>query len=89
MTTIELLLGEFIDAWNAGRRPDVDEYLERAAGTDQIVIHLGRADLVAHDDALFQFGVEAACLGTISRGRRLHVHSRSLRHYAYLGAFYA
>ena len=30
MTTIEQILGEFIDAWNAGRRPDVDAYLERA-----------------------------------------------------------
>lgn len=30
MTAIEAILGEFIDAWNAGRRPEVDEYLERA-----------------------------------------------------------
>jgi hypothetical protein len=30
MTTTDRLLSEFIDAWMAGRRPDVDEYLERA-----------------------------------------------------------
>ena len=30
MTSIQQILGEFIDAWNAGRRPDVDEYLARA-----------------------------------------------------------
>jgi transcriptional regulator with XRE-family HTH domain len=30
MTAIEQILGEFVDAWNAGRRPDVGAYLERA-----------------------------------------------------------
>ena len=35
MTTIEQLVGEFIDAWNAGRRPDVDAFLERAAPEDR------------------------------------------------------
>lgn len=30
MSTIEQLLGQFIEAWNAGERPDVREYLERA-----------------------------------------------------------
>lgn len=30
MSTIEQILGEFIDAWNAGQRPDVDSCLERA-----------------------------------------------------------
>jgi hypothetical protein len=29
-TSSERLLSEFIDAWNAGQRPDVDEYLARA-----------------------------------------------------------
>jgi hypothetical protein len=29
------ILSEFIDAWNAGRRPDVDEYLERAPEADR------------------------------------------------------
>jgi len=31
MTTIEQLVGQFIDDWNAGRRPDVLAFLERAA----------------------------------------------------------
>jgi len=35
MTTIEQLVGEFIDAWNAGRRPDVDAYLLRAEPSER------------------------------------------------------
>lgn len=35
MTSIEQLLGEFAEAWNAGKRPDVDAYLERAAPADR------------------------------------------------------
>jgi len=35
MTTIEQLVGEFIDDWNAGRRPDVLAFLERAAPADR------------------------------------------------------
>src|SRR4051794_17727959 len=35
MTTIEQLVGEFIDAWNAGRRPDVDAYLQRAEPSER------------------------------------------------------
>jgi transcriptional regulator with XRE-family HTH domain len=34
MTDVDQLLSEFIDAWNAGRRPRVDDYLARAP-TDQ------------------------------------------------------
>ena len=30
MTAVEQILGEFVDAWKAGRRPDVAEYLARA-----------------------------------------------------------
>lgn len=30
MNAIEQLLGEFVDAWNAGRRPDVEAFLDRA-----------------------------------------------------------
>lgn len=29
------ILSEFIDSWNAGRRPDIDEHLERAAEEDR------------------------------------------------------
>jgi transcriptional regulator with XRE-family HTH domain len=35
MTTIEQILGEFIDAWNAGLRPDVDAYLQRVPGAER------------------------------------------------------
>ena len=38
MTAIEQLVGEFIDDWNAGRRPDVATYLERAAPEDRDVL---------------------------------------------------
>jgi transcriptional regulator with XRE-family HTH domain len=33
----EQVLSEFIDAWNAGRRPDVDEYIARVPGEEQVV----------------------------------------------------
>ena len=35
MTSIEQLVGQFIDDWNAGRRPDVLAFLERAAPQDR------------------------------------------------------
>ncbi|MBA3329118.1 MAG: helix-turn-helix transcriptional regulator, partial [Solirubrobacterales bacterium] len=35
MTHPDQILSEFIDAWNAGRRPDVDEYLNRAPDEQQ------------------------------------------------------
>ncbi len=35
MTAIEQILGEFVDAWNAGRRPDVGAYLERAPESER------------------------------------------------------
>ena len=35
MTTIEQLVGQFIDDWNAGCRPDVLVFLERAAPQDR------------------------------------------------------
>lgn len=35
MTAIEQLVGQFIDDWNAGRRPDVATFLERAAPQDR------------------------------------------------------
>jgi transcriptional regulator with XRE-family HTH domain len=34
-TSIDTLLGQFIEAWNAGERPDVRDYLERAADADR------------------------------------------------------
>ena len=35
MTTIDQLIGEFIDDWKAGRRPDVGAFLERADPSDR------------------------------------------------------
>lgn len=35
MTTVEQLIGRFIDDWNAGRRPDVLAFLESAAPQDR------------------------------------------------------
>lgn len=35
MTQLEHLLGEFVDAWNAGQLPDVDDYLARASDDER------------------------------------------------------
>jgi hypothetical protein len=35
MVSIDRALSEFIDDWNAGRRPQVDEYLDRVPGADR------------------------------------------------------
>jgi len=32
---VDMLLSEFIDAWNAGRRPRIDDYLRRAAPVER------------------------------------------------------
>ncbi len=35
MTTVDSILGEFMDDWNAGRRPDVAAYLERVPESER------------------------------------------------------
>ncbi|MFA9269955.1 MAG: hypothetical protein ACEQSX_04240 [Baekduiaceae bacterium] len=35
MTSLDRLIGEFVDAWNAGRRPDAADYLQRADPADR------------------------------------------------------
>ena len=35
MTSTEKVLGEFIDAWKAGERPEVDDYLQRVPESDR------------------------------------------------------
>jgi hypothetical protein len=51
------ILSDFIDAWNAGRRPDVDDYVARAAEADRaplasdIVAFLAFAPTPEYDDA--------------------------------------
>jgi hypothetical protein len=47
-TDRDRILSEFIDAWNAGRRPDVDDYLARVEGS-------GRDELAAELSAFLQF----------------------------------
>jgi transcriptional regulator with XRE-family HTH domain len=37
-STREQVLSEFIDAWNAGRRPDVDEYMARVPAEEQVAL---------------------------------------------------
>ena len=39
-TVREQVLSEFIDAWNAGRRPEVDDYIARVPAED--LIQVGR-----------------------------------------------
>src|SRR5512145_2161822 len=47
MTSLDEILSDFIDAWNAGERPDLDEYLERAlAGEREELAGLIRAFMV-------------------------------------------
>jgi transcriptional regulator with XRE-family HTH domain len=51
------VLSEFIDAWNAGRRPDVDDYVARVAPqergelADQLIAFLSFAPTPAYSDA--------------------------------------
>src|SRR3954469_17604959 len=37
-STREQVLSEFIDAWNAGQRPDVDEYIARVPAEEQVAL---------------------------------------------------
>jgi hypothetical protein len=54
------ILSEFIDAWNAGRRPDLDEHLARAAEAEReqlaadIVAFLAFAPTPDYDDAALE-----------------------------------
>lgn len=45
--TIDQILSEFIDAWNAGQRPDVDDFLERAKPGDRDELADALADWLA------------------------------------------
>lgn len=57
MTHPDQILSEFIDAWNAGRRPDVDEFLGRvpdeqqAELAEEITTFLAFAPTPAYDEA--------------------------------------
>lgn len=43
MSTVDRILGEFIDAWKAGGRPDLDAYLERVPAGDRDELAAGVA----------------------------------------------
>ena len=43
MSTVDEILGEFIDAWKAGDRPDLDAYLERVPAGDRDELAAGIA----------------------------------------------
>src|SRR5437764_13319294 len=57
MVSIDRALSEFIDDWNAGRRPEVDACLERVSAadrealSDQLMTWLEIAPTPAYDDA--------------------------------------
>ena len=64
------ILSEFIDAWNAGSRPDVDDYLARAPATeqgelaDQLLSFLTFAPTPSYDDdTLAAIRAEPICRG--------------------------
>ena len=54
------ILSEFIDAWNAGRRPDVDDYLARVSAEEQgelaegLATFLSTAPTPAYSDAALE-----------------------------------
>jgi transcriptional regulator with XRE-family HTH domain len=46
-TTREQVLSEFIDAWNAGERPDVDDYIARVPAVEQAELADGLLEFMA------------------------------------------
>jgi hypothetical protein len=57
---LDRILSEFMDAWNAGRRPDVEDYLARVAPgerrelADEITNWLAWAPTPAYDEATYE-----------------------------------
>ncbi|HEU4978647.1 MAG TPA: hypothetical protein VFT42_07125, partial [Solirubrobacteraceae bacterium] len=73
MSTLEKAFAEFTDAWVAGRRPDVDDYLarvpeqERDALAQQIEVWLTFAPAPAYDEAaLAAIRAEPALQGALA-----------------------
>ena len=67
------VLSEFIDAWNAGQRPDADDYLarvpdaERAELADQLVMFLSVAPTPEYsDDALAAIRADPIVAGALA-----------------------
>jgi hypothetical protein len=69
----ERILSEFIDAWNAGRRPDVDEHLARAPANErgelaeELLAFLSFAPTPSYgDEALAAIRAEPAVAGALA-----------------------
>src|SRR3954463_11976710 len=76
-STREQVLSEFVDAWNVGRRPDVDEYIARVPAEEQgalgeeLATFLTFAPAPAYsDDALAAIRTEITSVG-VEEGRGL------------------
>jgi len=76
-TDRDRILSEFIDAWNAGRRPSIDEYLarvpepEREGLLEDITSYISWAPTPAYDDAaLAQIRAEPAMAAALSGYRK-------------------
>lgn len=72
MTSTEKALGEFIDAWKAGERPEVDAYLQRVPESDRdelaelLLSWLSVAPTPAYDEATrAQIAAEPAVLAAV------------------------
>jgi hypothetical protein len=76
-TDRDRILSEFIDAWNAGRRPSIDEYLarvpepEREGLLEDITSYISWGPTPAYDDAaLAQIRAEPAMAAALSGYRK-------------------
>lgn len=77
MTDIATVLGDFIDAWNAGRRPEVDDHLARVAEADrdelrrQIAMWLQVAPDPEYDEATrAEITADPVLLAALAAGRQ-------------------
>jgi transcriptional regulator with XRE-family HTH domain len=74
MSTVrEQVLSEFIDAWNAGKRPDVEEYLARVPMDEQVPLSEELADFLTlaptpaySDEAMAAIEADPAVLAALS-----------------------
>lgn len=76
-TDRDRVLSEFIDSWNAGRRPDIDEHLERVAEADRptlledITSFISWSPTPSYDEqTLNAIRAEPAMVEALSRHRR-------------------
>src|SRR3954453_16507561 len=74
-TVREQVLSEFIDAWNAGKRPDVEEYLARVPAEEQVALSEELADFLTlaptpaySDEAIAAIEADPAVLAALSAG---------------------